>query len=70
MEMSETDKFYASVREMRGWQKEYFKTRDKKSLANSKFFESEVDKFLAKMSIEQQNGIFTEGMWNESNNRN
>lgn len=69
--MSETDRFYASVCEMRRWQKEYFKTRDKKALTNSKFFESEVDKCLVKKkSIEQQDGLFTEGMQNESNNRN
>ncbi|WP_161598183.1 hypothetical protein [Maribacter flavus] len=37
-----------TVAKMRKWQKEYFKTRDKEALKNSKYWEKRVDHLLEK----------------------
>lgn len=49
--------FIENVREMRRWQKEYFKTRDYKVLAKAKNYEKSVDEMLKYIEAERHEGV-------------
>ena len=58
--------FVAAVKEMRIAQKEYFRTRDKKSLQRSKSLEKMVDELLAKYDNPQKE-LFKSISWYDTN---
>ncbi len=49
------DEFIKTVQEMRNAQKEYFKTRDKATLAKSKELERKVDNMLSHLAPNMPN---------------
>lgn len=49
------DEFVKTVQEMRNYQKEYFKTRDKATLAKSKELERKVDNMLSNLAPNMPN---------------
>lgn len=54
--MINMDKFIEVVRNMRTSQKEYFKFRSQTALKDAKYWEREVDQFLAISDKNEENG--------------
>lgn len=50
--MSDFEKFIRLVRQMRQWQRSYFRTRSQEALENAKDLEFRVDAFISKETAE------------------